>query len=100
MSRGAQKLLYTFDVKRNKKMRYEIDLDENGNIVSVSKASNVYRGRQIIKSECRTQDQGDEDFESFLTKCLREIFRYVNASDLIEALNEKMLQKYFKYVPK
>lgn len=81
-------------------MGYEIDLDENGNIISATERWNIGNGVRRIKSGCRTQDQGDKDFESHVTKCLRSIFEHEYANDLIEALNEKMIERYFVKVYK
>ena len=100
MSREPREFSYSFYVTRTKEMGYAIDLDEKDNIVSVSERSNIYKGKEIIESKCRTQDQCDKDFETFVSKCLKELYCYVDITDLMAALNEEMLVKYFGLAPK
>ena len=90
---------YSFYVTRRVEKGCGIYLDKNGNIVSVSERMNVYKGGDLRKNQCRTQNKGDKDFESLVTRCLRMIFGHVDASDLIEALNQEMREKYFEYLP-
>ncbi len=102
MNIKPQKLFYEWNTSRNELMQYEIHVDYYGNIRYVSEYK--YRlkddGKQPASYSQTQQSQSDKDFESFVRKCLKSICCYHDMSDLIAALNEDMIQRYFNCTPK